>query len=826
MKKLTINILLQTIFIINIAAQTGVNSVEKARQYPIITNKPAVNFFEGALLGNGGMGTVVTTRPDAISFHFGHNNVWDIRIAEENKAETLTFDEIVSKIKSLPPEIKNIRDDKWLKDYFEKMHANYDKPYPRPFPCGTVILGFDRRKTEMLGHKIDISTGMCEIYLLNSNGTKNTLQIFADMTADKIWFRLVDENQRPAPSCFNRIRILPDKRTPKEFPKYTVTEDISLGFTQILPSLEPDKYDINTGHPNDKAFRLEARISSPLTNGFRHPATGEDEPLRPAERYIAAGNIPFTGLISLTEGSATDIKPEEINIPEPTPEQYLNAFEATVASWKEYWNKSGIALSDTFLEQIWYHNLYFYNCAIKAGATCPGLFANWSFGDIGTAWHGDYHMNYNTQQPFWLSFSSNHLDKNLPYADLVDHLLPVSKMWAEKYYKMRGAFFPHSAYPVEMTHHPYPVPDWGWEVCETPWTVQGLWWHYLYSIDTDFLRDRTFNPVRQAVLFLVDYMKRPDAHGSQWKDDRYHIIPSVPPELYSLKPGFRNNYDPLTDITLTKFIFKAYLEAVRILKYDRQESATVRDVKQILEKLPDYSTVESSEYGEIYTSVPGETDRMVYNYPANLTHVFPGEEYGIDAPADIKHKLLNTYHAHQNEGGNDIVSLSTAGARLGVLDIEKFKRQVKYCLLPNGTASDLCMQTGGRYDDITRFDFMASMGIWIENFALPLVINECLMQSYDGTIRLYPNWDKSQDAEFSTLRAVGAFLVSSRLASGNVEYVNILSEKGQICRLKNPWGNAAVRITRNGTPAETLNGDLLTFKTKAGETVLINSDVL
>jgi hypothetical protein len=129
------------------------------------------------------------------------------------------------------------------------------------------------------------------------------------------------------------------------------------------------------------------------------------------------------------------------------------------------------------------------------------------------------------------------------------------------------------------------------------------------------------------------------------------------------------------------------------------------------------------------------------------------------------------------------------------------------------------MQGGGRYDDGGRFDFMAPMGIWFENFALPLVINECLMQSYDGTIRLYPNWDRTKDAEFSTLRAVGAFLVSSRLAGENVEYVRILSEKGQPCQLKNPWGAAAVRLIRNGTPAETLKGELLTFKTKAGETV-------
>jgi hypothetical protein len=748
--------------------------------------------------------------------------VWDIRIAENYKEDTGTFEEIVARVKALPSDIKSIRDDEWFKDYFRKMSSNYDKPaYPRPFPCGTVTLGFDRGRVELLGHRLDIVNGLCEVYLLNS-GVRNTLQVFADMTSDRIWFRLVDEQQRPAPSCFNRLRVLPDPRTPGEFPKYAVTEDLSLGYTQTLPSQEPDKYDKEKGHPKDKAFRLEVRISSELANGVRHPVSGVDEPLRHMERYIVDGSKPFTGCISLTEGMAADVKRGGVNIPEPTLEQYRDAFDASMASWAEYWNKSAVALSDKFLEQMWYRNLYFYNCGVKDGATCPGLFANWSLGYIGSHWHGDYHMNYNAQQPFWLPFSSNHLDKNLPYVDMVYHLLPVSEMWAKEYYQMRGAYIPHLAYPVEMNHSPYPAPDFGWEVCNTPWTMQGLWWHYIYSMDTDFLRDRAFYPIKQAVLFLVDYMKRPDAHGPQWNDDRYHIIPSVPPELYGLKPGFKYNYDTQIDIVMTQFIFKAYLEAVRTLKYDKQESATVKDVKQILANLPDYPTVKSATYGEIYTSAPGETDRMVYNFPVNLTPVFPGEQYGIDAPEDIRRKLIATYRAHRNEGGNDIVSLSMTGARLGVLDVEKFKRQVNYCLLPNGTATDMCMQGGGRYDDNTfAFDWMGNMGIWFENFALPLVVNECLMQSYDGTIRLYPNWDKSQDAEFSTLRTVGAFLVSSRLAGGEVEHVRILSEKGQPCRMKNPWGNAAVRLTRNGTPAETLNGDLLTFKTSAGETVRI-----
>ena len=52
--------------------------------YPIVAGRPAPGFFEGALLGNGGLGVVVTTRPDAVCLHFGHNNVWDIRVREDH----------------------------------------------------------------------------------------------------------------------------------------------------------------------------------------------------------------------------------------------------------------------------------------------------------------------------------------------------------------------------------------------------------------------------------------------------------------------------------------------------------------------------------------------------------------------------------------------------------------------------------------------------------------------------------------------------------------------------------------------------------------------
>ena len=126
-----------------------ISALARAARHPIALDKPAVSFFEGAVLGNGGMGVIVCTRADAVMLHFGHNDIWDFRIAEAHKDEIGTFQEIFEKIKSIPATFKRLEDDPWYSAYVTMAQENYRKPYPRPFPCGTVVLGFDRREADL-----------------------------------------------------------------------------------------------------------------------------------------------------------------------------------------------------------------------------------------------------------------------------------------------------------------------------------------------------------------------------------------------------------------------------------------------------------------------------------------------------------------------------------------------------------------------------------------------------------------------------------------------------------------------------------------------------
>jgi hypothetical protein len=98
---------------------------------------------------------------------------------------------------------------------------------------------------------------------------------------------------------------------------------------------------------------------------------------------------------------------------------------------------------------------------------------------------------------------------------------------------------------------------------------------------------------------------------------------------------------------------------------------------------------------------------------------------------------------------------------------------------------------------------------------LMTTINEMLLQSHDGVIRVFPalppEW---REASFQ-LRAVGAFLVSGEMRGGEVQPVLVESLTGGACRLVNPWGTGDVSIRElpDGTPVPA-RGGVIDFDTR------------
>jgi hypothetical protein len=100
---------------------------------------------------------------------------------------------------------------------------------------------------------------------------------------------------------------------------------------------------------------------------------------------------------------------------------------------------------------------------------------------------------------------------------------------------------------------------------------------------------------------------------------------------------------------------------------------------------------------------------------------------------------------------------------------------------------------------------------------LACAMNEALLQSHDGAIRVAPAAGR-RDARF-TLHAADGFVVSAEIRSGEVRWVCVVSRLGKICRFENPWGKAY--MVTNGNDSRPLEDGFTEFPTSRGDVIMI-----
>ena len=215
---------------------------------------------------------------------------------------------------------------------------------------------------------------------------------------------------------------------------------------------------------------------------------------------------------------------------------------ATFARWSEenrtqaaeFWSKSRLRIADPLLENLWYETFHARRSTYRRGIVPPGLFLPSTVQDY-SHWHGDYHMNYNFQEPFAGDYTANHLELGDAYFDGVKFMLPIGRKIARDYYHCRGVFIQLSMFPIEPADDPLSVAPMGRMAYMTGWAVNQYWWRYLHTLDKDWLSTTGYPVLRDAALFYTDFLKRGE-------DGLYHIFPSNQGE-----DGFSGNPKDYTD---------------------------------------------------------------------------------------------------------------------------------------------------------------------------------------------------------------------------------------------------------------------------------------
>lgn len=453
-----------------------------------------------------------------------------------------------------------------------------------------------------------------------------------------------------------------------------------------------------------------------------------------------------------------------------------------VSWWDLFWNRSSISLpEDPLLERLWHAEQYRFGSASRRGAPPITLQGPWT-ADEGKLppWKGDYHHDLNTQLSYWPAYTGNHLEEGMAYLDWLWQTRAENIRWTRRWWDKPGLNVPGVADFAGR-----PLGGWvmySFSATTSCWLAQHFYLHWRYSLDDEFLRERAY-PYLHEVATFVEAVTELDGEGK-----RYLPLSSAPEindnRLDAWFEGTTNH-----DLALMRWLLSAAAELAGAAR--RRE-----DADRWLALLAEFPELSTGDNGQLLMS-PGVPPRRSHRHLSWLMPIFPLGTLAIDDGDEAAHTIRASLDVLRGLGTSEWCGFAYAwhGNMLArVRDGEGARRALEIFatafVLPNG------FHVNGDQTGTRQFSDFEYRPFTLEgNFAAAAGVQEMLLQSARGVIRVFPavpeNW---KNVAFRTLRAEGAFLVSAIRENGVAAKVEILSEKGGLCRLISPWTGQEIEL--------------------------------
>ena len=229
-------------------------------------------------------------------------------------------------------------------------------------------------------------------------------------------------------------------------------------------------------------------------------------------------------------------------------------------------------------------------------------------------WDSKWTTNINAEMNYWPAEGTNLPECHEPLFDMLREIAESGRAVAREHYRARGWVLHHNtdlwrgAAPINASNH-------GIWPTGGAWLCQHLWWHYAFTRDVQFLRERAYPIMRGAALFFVDVLVEDAETG-------WLISPlSNSPENGGLVPG------PTMDHQIIRNLLANTIRAGEVLDLD----ADLR--RQLAEMRARIAPAQVGRYGQLQEWLvdvddPDNTHRHV----SHLWGLHPGDEITQHTP--------------------------------------------------------------------------------------------------------------------------------------------------------------------------------------------------
>jgi len=341
------------------------------------------------------------------------------------------------------------------------------------------------------------------------------------------------------------------------------------------------------------------------------------------------------------------------------------------------------------------------------------------------------------------------------------------------------------------------------------------WQRYEFTQDIDWLRDRAYPMLKGAAEFYRNF-----PNTRKGPDGKFHI------DHVNNNEGSWDCFDPMDEVAAMHGIFPVAIRASEILGIDPDLRRTWRQFLDNLTPLPRSNNPQADLNVEPDTPVFW-INTVKSNYLRGRSRISqrPILYYDLCTPE-------TKYHDPEIfKIANDTFDLSVKNKVTYRMDIAS-AMLARPDDLKNFLPGKLRL-TPGWPERSERFlpnrlatwegpQAMSAEDLGRAADALHLALCQAAPPGPAGeaVLHVFGAWPRDWDAAF-TLLARGAFLVTSSMRKGRIEFVRIKSLAGAECRLRNPWPENELTIYSGGTKWKDADGSLITFETQKDQSYLI-----